>query len=398
MTTNKIVKPSAHPIAGRELRVLSLNCWGVPGARDREARMEAIGTEIARMGLDLVGLQEIYYQRDRLRVLELAAEGGLIYHHYYPSGVFGSGLMVISRFPLLETQFWPYSLNGRPQDFIRPDYYAGKGLAFARIETPDGPVDFYNTHLIAPYLEIGEDVYFSHRVSQTYELTRIVNEVSYGHPLILAGDFNTTPERLAYRTCIELGQVRDSFKEVNEQEAGVTVTTAIPYLLVHEPERLDFIFFRSGSNQSWQVLCSKVALSEVANDFQEQILAYSDHYGVYSSFRLPGFSPPFEESTEEGIIDEVKTALEEGLFQAEKLSKTSIYLSGLTGLIFTVLAILGPKYDLTRRQFLKLSYRIALLTLFVTTGLLLGAAGFETSEAAKFRNLLGKLEPVGKSD
>ena len=133
------------------LRVLTLNCWGVPvWARERAARMRAIGRALAEMDLDVVGLQEVFFGKDRQVIARAAAAGGLVHTHYFSSGVMGSGLFTLSRYPIAETGFTRFRLNGRPQELIRGDYYAGKGIGRVRLTTPAGPVDVYNAHLVAP--------------------------------------------------------------------------------------------------------------------------------------------------------------------------------------------------------------------------------------------------------
>lgn len=375
------------------LNVLTLNCWGVPWSQDREIRMHAIGVEVARMGVDLVGFQELYFEADRQKILDLISKDGLIYHHYYHSGLLGSGLLIISRFPILETRFWGYSLNGRPQDLVRPDFYAGKGLAFAQLKTPAGRVDFYNTHLIAPYLEIGEDVYFSHRVAQAVDLANILTSTSRGLPLILTGDFNTTPDRLTYRTCVKLGEIQDSYLESNGTDPGVTVTTEIPYLLVHEPERTDFIFYRRGCAKHLLVTSSEVTLAKVAPDFTNQIQAYSDHYGVRTNFCLiDADSATIITPSQDAIIQEIRSALEDGIKKANSLRIDYSWRTGMAGLFFLFAFLLGKKDRVTRGQFLKFSYYILLFVFFATTGMGLGLIDYETEELSQFRKVLNLID------
>ncbi len=133
------------------LRVLSFNTWGVPFfSRDRAARIRAIGRAIAAMDVDVIGLQEVFSAGDRKLLVEAAGRGGLVHSHYFQSGLMGSGLLTLSRYPIVDRSFLRFRLNGRPQDLVRVDYYAGKGVGRVRVLTPEGPVDVYNAHLIAP--------------------------------------------------------------------------------------------------------------------------------------------------------------------------------------------------------------------------------------------------------
>lgn len=378
--------------ASAQLKVLTLNCWGVPGARDRKSRIQAIGMQISQMDLDVVGLQEIFYETDRQIIIEWSERGGLIFNHYYDSGLFGSGLLLLSRFPILETDFWQYSLNGRPHDLIRLDYYAGKGLAYAKLETSLGPIDFYNTHLIAPYLEIGDDVYFSHRVGQAWEIVSILNRNSDDAPLILVGDFNTTSDRLTYRTCSTLGKLKDSYLAVNKENLGFTVTTDIPYIFKHEPERLDYIFYRNGGSQIFEVENSEVTLTEVDANLTNHIRGYSDHYGVQTNLILIQQKAEVEKIFVDNLLEEITLVFEAGSRQAALNRSISTISTSLSGLLVIIFASLRRRYYLTRRDFLKLICQLLLLCFFVITGLGFGSMMYATSEMQQFEKIMAELE------
>ena len=67
------------------------------------------------------------------------------------SGIFGSGLVTLSRWPLLESGFHLYSSQGDPLALTCGDYLAAKGYGWARLSSPSGPLDVFNTHLHANY-------------------------------------------------------------------------------------------------------------------------------------------------------------------------------------------------------------------------------------------------------
>jgi sphingomyelin phosphodiesterase 2 len=117
------------------LRVLSLNCWGLKYiAKLRHERLDEIGNQIAaaEQAPDIVGLQECWTQRDYNSIRE-KTEHILPYGKFYHSGIFGGGLAILSRWPIVESNMTPYPLNGRPAAFYRGDWYVGKGVAHARI-------------------------------------------------------------------------------------------------------------------------------------------------------------------------------------------------------------------------------------------------------------------------
>ena len=157
------------------------------------------------MDVDVVLLQEVFYARDRRLFAEAGQLGGLAHSRYFDSGLVGSGLLTLSRYPIVDSSFLRFRLNGRPQDLVRSDYYAGKGVGRVRVSTPAGPVDLYNAHFIAPYLEWGPDRFGAHRVAQALEAGQYMLEQSGDAPAVLGCDLNCYPDDATYRTIIAAG-------------------------------------------------------------------------------------------------------------------------------------------------------------------------------------------------
>jgi len=270
-----------------KLRVLTFNCWGVPVfSRDRGARMRAIGQALAGLDVDVVGLQEVFTKKDRQVVSQGAERAGLVHTHYFSSGVMGSGLLTLSRYPIEDAGFLRFRLNGRPLDPIRVDYYAGKGIGRVRLRTPAGPVDVYNAHLIAPYLEFGPDRFYAHRLAQALEAGRYMQTESGQVPALLTCDLNCLPDSLAYRTLIAVAGLVETYRAANPDHATITVADKIPYARLHPPERLDYIFARSGAQGSFTVARSDLALTAAPEPNPDRIPGFSDHYGVRSELEL----------------------------------------------------------------------------------------------------------------
>jgi endonuclease/exonuclease/phosphatase family metal-dependent hydrolase len=390
---------TSNPYQNQEdlrVRILTLNTWGIPVYNnDRPARMKAIGAELGRMDLDVALLQEVFLEEDRKTIASAAMAGGLVNAHQFSYGPISSGLFILSRYPFEAVNYWPFRLNGRPQDLRRPDYYARKGLARVRMKTAAGPLDVYDTHLVAPYLEIGRDIYFSHRVAQAYEIGRWVREHSKGVPAIVAGDFNTTPENLTYRTCRGVGMLEDSYAAAHPGDPGVTVTIDIPYLKVHEPDRVDYIFYLNSGSMGLEVLSSEVVFKEVAAEFRGEILAYSDHYGVQTTFKLasgldpgPAAAPPPE------LIGEIRQVWQAGLKEAQNETAAFEWRSSLGVLAFLLVTLFRKEEKFTRSQFLKLFLRIIIALALLFTGISAAILGFEYGEERAFKGLLASLDQV----
>ena len=149
------------------LRVLTLNVWGMSLlAKDIAYRMDEIGKQLASMKLDLVGLQEAWNEEDRARLYRGAQQGGLQYSHYFSSGIFGAGIFVLSRYPIIDAGFHRFRLTGELEKIWNADFYGGKGIGFARVLTPIGPIDIYDAHLVAAYADAP---YEAERAAGVYE-------------------------------------------------------------------------------------------------------------------------------------------------------------------------------------------------------------------------------------
>lgn len=142
---------SEHPPSS--LRVLSLNCWGLKFiSKLRNERLTEIGNQIAAADPrpDIVGLQECWMQQDYNAIREKTVHF-LPHGKFYHSGIFGGGLVILSRWPIEESNMVRYPLNGRPAAFYRGDWFVGKGVACARIRMGPGRRDIaevFCTHVL----------------------------------------------------------------------------------------------------------------------------------------------------------------------------------------------------------------------------------------------------------
>jgi sphingomyelin phosphodiesterase 2 len=125
------------------IRILSLNCWGLKFiAKLRNERLTEIANQIAAADPrpDIVGLQECWTQQD-YNVIREKTIHFLPYGKFYHSGIFGGGLVILSKWPIEESNMVRYPLNGRPAAFYRGDWFVGKGVACARIRIGPGRRD-----------------------------------------------------------------------------------------------------------------------------------------------------------------------------------------------------------------------------------------------------------------
>ncbi len=168
--------------------------------KDRPARMRHIGRVLTELDPDIVGFQESFIDADRAILIEALSSSRLQYHTYYPSGVGGSGLLISSAWPIREAYFLRYSVSGLAWRVWEGDFWGGKGVALARVESPAGMLDIYNTHAQAGY---GRPEYRIVRRKQMEELAAFVNASRTGvAPAFLVGDMNCRIGQEDYETAI----------------------------------------------------------------------------------------------------------------------------------------------------------------------------------------------------
>ncbi|RMD43402.1 hypothetical protein DV735_g1721, partial [Chaetothyriales sp. CBS 134920] len=181
----------------------------------RSERLSEIGNRLAAYSpaLDIVGLQECWTYAD-YSVIRDKVQHVLPYSKFYYSGIFGGGLVILSRWPIEESSMFRYPLNGRPTAFFRGDWFVGKGVACAKLRVPDGPaIEVFNTHLHAPYEREPNDSYICHRTAQAWEISKLMKNASERGSIVLGlGDFNMVPLSFAHTLVENRGNVRDAWR------------------------------------------------------------------------------------------------------------------------------------------------------------------------------------------
>lgn len=252
-------KRPARGASGR-FRVLSFNVWGLPHTPHFAARMGALQAFVASCEFDVVALQELWLWQDRDEVIAAARRGGRLVHSYYfRHGVgvpgwpnqCGSGLLVLSRHPVVDAAFLRFSVNGLPYRFDHLDGVSGKGVGLVRLAVPGvvAPVDVYVTHLVSVYTPSGlpgpvhEDTYRAHRVTQAYELAKFVRATRQGDLVVLAGDFNSPHSSLCLRLARNISGLVDSFEAMGVRPGPTFSAPDNGFAELERGLRLDHVLF-----------------------------------------------------------------------------------------------------------------------------------------------------------
>ena len=247
--TLKIVTFNAH-----DMYVISWN---------RTERMKGIADALRELDPDIVGFQEIWIEKDRKTLMDALGGTRLKYCQYYPSGFLGSGKFIVSAFPIKEAFFHRYTHCGKWYKPYHGDWWAGKGVALARLELPEGAgyVDFYDTHAHAGY---GSHEYDGDRESELEEMASFINESSTGtSPIFAVGDFNCREGSAAF--------------------ANLVNGAHLEWMMKGEP-RIDNIFAAKSAHYAMELLDSAVIDRRIPIGNRQVRL--SDHNGYISTIRV----------------------------------------------------------------------------------------------------------------
>ncbi|KAF7977976.1 hypothetical protein HWV62_1803 [Athelia sp. TMB] len=325
-------------MSARQLRVFSLNCWGLKFvSKHRNERIAAIASYLAKSPYDIVALQELWvfadYQKVRESVIEI-----LPYSKFFYSGALGAGLVIFSRFPIIETSVHPYSLNGAPMDVIAGDWFVGKAAASIIIAHPLlGEVQIFNTHLFAKGGEDGPEHNRAHRLVNAWEFSKLAKQAAdMGRYVIALGDFNSVPTTLPMAIIREHASLSDAWVVSHPnpsdisvdmtssqdmiQHFGVTADSPMNSYSAGKPldpharkflgKRLDYVFYRHPSRpkatQNNTLTCSstKVALTGMVPG---HTFSYSDHFGLEAILDILPSSEPISNTQSQLTLTSIDT-------------------------------------------------------------------------------------------
>lgn len=346
------------------VRVLSLNCWGIRYlSKHCPQRYAMIGDMLCREEHDIVLLQEVWSEKDYLSLKKKLACCHP-HSHYFKSGVIGSGLAIFSKHRIHDTFLFRYSLNGYPYMAHHGDWFGGKAVGMAVLSIGSLTANVYVTHLHAEYCR-DKDSYLPHRVVQAWELQQFIRHTSAGADVvILGGDLNMHPQDLGNRLLRSYTGLKDSYLETAKFdgcEDGITLIADNPFINKKElcpfekGIRIDYILFK-GSPKT-DVYCD--FMSTTNGSVPDHPFPYSDHEALTAGFRLETHTPTETGSDRQpknqdsaavmssvkvaelvDIVTEARTEVKVGLHCAERMRYTATR-TGVMGLalLFVELAI-----------------------------------------------------------
>eukprot|EP00834_Sanchytrium_tribonematis_P005102 NODE_288_length_10680_cov_0.431245.p5 type:complete len:285 gc:universal NODE_288_length_10680_cov_0.431245:1540-686(-) len=234
---------------------------------------------------DIVCLQEMFgsFSSRRKNLVEYAFSIGFKYHAVGPDRrifrgkLIDSGLVILSRFPILETKSIQYS------SALNPDKLSAKGALFIKIEIQGNPLYVFNTHLQASYnLHLHEDspVVLTRKIQLQQFKLFIKNNIQAKDKVVVCGDFNVNSllHDFEYQTLNKSVPMADAVLQFFKHHP----VTFYPWeyrfkgnVATEEKESLDYIFYQN-------VIPKTIAVVKTEYPFKWRHI--SDHFGVSMEF------------------------------------------------------------------------------------------------------------------
>jgi endonuclease/exonuclease/phosphatase family metal-dependent hydrolase len=183
------------------MRIVTLNVWcpnlfGIVKAKRIGPRLDLIESELRRLKPDIVCLQEVWDRRARRRLRAVLPD----FESYLPPCVprwqpWGSGLLTLSRYPIVRRRFTPM-----PRPTRRKEAIARKGVAATHHRLPDGRIiGVLNVHNGL----LGTE---ARRAAQADTIAAAARDLP--DPAIVAGDMNSMAHLHYCRSCSPLPRLR----------------------------------------------------------------------------------------------------------------------------------------------------------------------------------------------
>jgi endonuclease/exonuclease/phosphatase family metal-dependent hydrolase len=259
------------------------NVWGLPAPLTiRPSRLKAIARELANSDVEVWAFQETFTSRAAV-LAQVPSHPHVAFGPGKKAGKISSGLMTVSRHPIEAVARLSFSRCAGT------DCLSNKGALYTRIRIPGGerPIHVFNTHLTSAG---SDDV----RDSQVRELLRfIATQVQADEPVVVAGDFNFTPDSQPYfrlRSDAGWRDVQDDYRQANpwlglDDWLGYTYdpdrNTNLRAQVFSHPTRIDYVWIQGSS----RCLASRVEKSGLVFDERFSGRHLSDHFGVRSELR-----------------------------------------------------------------------------------------------------------------
>lgn len=259
-----------------------MNLFKIEVSSHIKERLEKLPPCLISLNSDIVCLQEIY-EPDHVKFLISKMKEVYPYFSLAENSSFGlsSGLLIFSKFPILKSKFY---------QFDHPNFFTGlfakKGFQRVLIRINKKNLNIINSHTWPPF-SLNPPKEKTSKATRP-QIEKLLAKSGEFKNLVIAGDFNIGPE--VYEEDYELF-LHKGFSDVFEDSKKYSNVTWNPKIWLNNkgiynfwpPERVDHIFFRKGEIN---LLSRKIVFKKEVLSFGKKHVTLSDHYGVYSKFRI----------------------------------------------------------------------------------------------------------------
>jgi endonuclease/exonuclease/phosphatase family metal-dependent hydrolase len=372
------------------VRVATLNAWGLPAPfSDRlTERMAAIGSRLQTLDADVVAFQEVWTGESRRGLISAGRRAGFSEAWHNEARLGGSGLLVLTRLPILSEGFERFSVRGFAERLDHADYYGGKGFTRLRLRTADGPLTLIDTHLHARHSSDMAHAYRPHRTAQIVQLASAAAKIE--GPIIALGDFNFDEGQDEHAILTGLTGLRDVAIELDQREPTVWKGNAYRLERSKPGRRIDYVFVRDGVHQGLVARRLTRAFDEVF-ELPGGPASYSDHAGLLAEVELVS-NPRAVSAPSRDVVALASGLLSEGVADAHQRQRGRRTWAGM-GIAGAVLASAGMRTrPLNRRRFLRGGLQTAgLLALTPSIGCGILSEVFAPSEIRAFEAVAARL-------
>lgn len=250
-------------------------------------RKQYIPDALIHSGADVLCLQEVFLQKDREFFVEkLSADYPYFFFEPQPKVSLSSGLIVFSKFPLVNPQFETFRFRIWTEKLA-----AHKGFMSFSIQTPSGLIHIVNTHATVGGVIAHPDSTLANgwRDLQVYQ---IIDHFPSDSPTILAGDFNASPQVSTsnYDHVLRQGYV-SAYNHIHKRHTPTwskknPLNKLSPLYALDPSQQMDHVFVKNISLetiQSARVTLTKPVVIKEAPFLKTPL---SDHFAVQVDFRF----------------------------------------------------------------------------------------------------------------
>jgi endonuclease/exonuclease/phosphatase family metal-dependent hydrolase len=325
-----------------------LNVWAIPLFSKRiGTRMRETGRRLAALELDAIAFQEVWTAAARDRLIEAGRQAGLVNAWHRKRLIVGSGLLVLSRLPIEDSDFDRFTLRACASE--KDELLGGKGFARIVLRTPAGPLALVDTHLHAGSAREAE---LGARAQRTAQIVQLAGEVrGLAEPVVVVGDLNCQDSDPEHRVLTGLTGLRDLAAETGSR--APTALRSNPYRRGSpKPDRrIDYVMARDGDQLGLRAISVERVFDEpFAIDGREA--ACSDHAGVLAELEVVPAARLGRAPAEAAALDVAWRLLSEGTEAARRDRRANRAGAGIA-LAAASLAATGSRALASRRTFLR---------------------------------------------